>query len=65
MYYILLESGNGRTIREFIREILCTLGYEINFSQIPYEEIVRVSKLAVVDETEQIKLLRKYLTKIK
>lgn len=53
------REGNGRTIRVFISKLLEELGYKINFSNIDYDEIVRVSKLAVIDETEQIELLRK------
>lgn len=53
------REGNGRTIREFIRQLLQALGLEIDFSKIKYEEIIRVSKLAVIDDTEQVELLRK------
>lgn len=58
------REGNGRTTREFIRELLEDLGYEINFFKIDYDDIVMVSKLAVIDETEQIKLLKKSIKKI-
>lgn len=55
------REGNGRTIRTFISKLLEKLGYEINFSNINYDEIMRVSKLAVIDEKEQINMLKKYI----
>lgn len=59
MYCILLEKEIGRATREMVRELLEEIGYEINWYEIPYEEIVRVSMLAVIDDSEQIELLRK------
>lgn len=59
------REGNGRTIREFIRQLLQAIGLEIDFSKIEYEEIIRVSKLAVIDDTEQIDLLRNSVCTIK
>lgn len=58
------REGNGRTIREFIRQILYELGYDINFSEIPYEEVIRASKLAIVDDSEQILLLKNSIKKL-
>lgn len=55
------REGNGRTIRLFISKLLEQLGYKINFQYIDYDEIMRASKLAVIDETEQIKLLKRYI----
>lgn len=57
------REGNGRTIRLFISKLLEKLGYKINFQNIDYDEIMRASKLAVIDETEQIKLLKKHIKK--
>lgn len=54
-------EGNGRAIREFIRELLEDMGYEINFFNIEYEEIIEASKYAVFDETKQKNLLKKYI----
>lgn len=59
------REGNGRTIREFIREISYVCGYEVNFSNVEYELILDVSRKAVVDDTEQIELLKNILKKIK
>lgn len=58
------REGNGRTIREFIRQLLNELGLDIDFSKIEYEEIIRVSKFAVIDDTEQIELLKKSVVKL-
>lgn len=63
MYCILLEKGIGRATREFICELLEELGYEINWFLIDYDDILKVSKKAVIDETEQIKLLKKSIKK--
>lgn len=58
------REGNGRTIREFIRQLLNEVGLEIDFSKIEYEEIIKVSKLAVIDDKEQVELLRKSVVKL-
>lgn len=59
MYYILFVNGNGRATRELIRELLASLGYEINWFEIPYENILQASIAAVIDDATQIELLRK------
>ena len=53
------REGNGRATREFIREFLNKLGFEINWFEIDYNDILRASMLAVIDDSEQIELLRK------
>ena len=53
------REGNGRATREFIRELLEDLGYEINWFLIDYNDILKASIKAVVDDTEQIELLKK------
>lgn len=58
------REGNGRATREFIRELLEDLGYEINWFLIDYDKILKASILAVIDETEQIRLLKKSIKKI-
>ena len=55
------REGNGRTIREFIREIAYVCGYSVNFSNVDYKLILDVSRKAVVDDTEQVELLKKIL----
>ena len=57
------REGNGRATREFIRELLEQLGYKIDFFEIDYNEILDASKKAVIDDVEQIELLRSSLVK--
>ncbi len=52
------REGNGRTIREFIRELLNEIGYDVNFSEVDYEVILDASRKAVVNDKEQIELLK-------
>lgn len=59
------REGNGRAIREFIRELLNECGYDIDFSEIDYDDILKASKEAILDDSFQIKLLKKSCKKIK
>ena len=58
------REGNGRAIREFIRELMLECGYEIDFSKIEYDEVIKASKEAILDDTYQIELLKKSWKKI-
>lgn len=58
------RDGNGRAIREYIRELLQELNLEICFQDIDYSDIIRVSKLAIIDDSEQIELLKRRIKKI-
>ena len=58
------REGNGRTIRELIREICFDCGYVIDWYEINHDDILKASKMAIFDETEQIKLLRRSVKKI-
>lgn len=58
------REGNGRTIRELVREICFDCGYAIDWYEINHDDILRVAKLAVFDEKEQIKMLRRSIKKI-
>lgn len=58
------REGNGRTIREFTREMAFVCGYEVNFSNVDYDLILDVSRKAVVDDSKQIELLKSILKKI-
>lgn len=53
------REGNGRAIREFIRELLNECGYYIDFSKIDYDEILKASKSAIFDDSYQIDILKK------
>ena len=58
------REGNGRTIRELVREICFDCGYVIDWYEINHDDILRASIKAVVDETEQIKMLRRSIKKM-
>lgn len=58
------REGNGRTIRELVREICFDCGYVIDWYEINHDDILRASMKAVVDETEQIKMLRRSIKKL-
>lgn len=58
------REGNGRTIRELIREICFDCGYVIDWYEINHDDILKASIKAVFDETEQIKMLRRSVKKI-
>lgn len=59
------REGNGRTIREFTREIAFVCGYEVNFLDVDYNIILDASRKAVVDDTEQVELLKKILKEVR
>ena len=59
------REGNGRTTREFVRELLNELGYDIKWFKIDYNDILNASIKAVVDDSEQIELLKKSIEKKK
>lgn len=63
MYYIHLESGNGRTTREFIRQLALKNGYELNIRNIAAEDMLTASIESVVDTTFLKDLLEKCLEK--
>lgn len=52
------REGNGRCIREFIRELMKECGYKIDFSKIAYEEILKASRKAVLDDSYQVEILK-------
>lgn len=58
------REGNGRTIRELVREICFDCGYAIDWYEINHDDILRVAKLAILDETEQIKMLKRSIKKL-
>ncbi|MGN1013318.1 MAG: Fic/DOC family protein [Clostridia bacterium] len=58
------REGNGRTIRELVREICFDCGYVIDWYEINHDDILRAAKLAVLDEREQIKMLRRSIKKV-
>ena len=57
------REGNGRATREFVRELLNELGYDIKWFKIDYNDILNASIKAVIDDSEQIELLKKSIEK--
>ena len=57
------REGNGRATREFVRELLNELGYDIKWFKIDYNDILKASIKAVVDDSEQIKQQKKSIEK--
>ena len=57
------REGNGRTTREFIRELAYRNGYLLDLREIEANDMLDASKLSIVDSTELEKLLYKCLKK--
>ena len=57
------REGNGRTIREFIRELAYKNKYIIDYSKIDSEEMLDAMMKSVIDETELAKLIYECLVK--
>ena len=58
------REGNGRTIRELVREICFDCGYVIDWYEINHDDILSASIKAVIDEKEQIKMLKRSIKKM-
>ena len=57
------REGNGRTIREFIRELAYVNGYIFDLKDIDPEDMLNASIKSVFDTTDLEKILDKCLTK--
>ena len=55
------REGNGRTIREFIRELAYKNGYILDYSKTGSEEMLEAMMKSVIDETDLAKILYKCL----
>lgn len=55
------REGNGRTIREFIRQIALKDGYNLNFKKVPPKEILNASIKSIVDTNELEIIIEKCL----
>lgn len=64
MFYIHLENGNGRTIREFSRQLALKNGYELNIKNVASKDMLEASIESVVDTTFLQELIEKCLGKI-
>lgn len=58
------REGNGRTIREFIRELALKNGYILDYSKTNADEMLAAMILSVIDETKLAEILYKCLRKI-
>lgn len=58
------REGNGRAIREYIRELALKNGYYIDYSNIDKNEYLDAMKIAIVDEERIFNLYNKMLVKI-
>lgn len=59
------REGNGRTIREFIRQLALRNGYLLNLKKVSPEEMLSASKKSVIDTTDLENILEKCLEKLK
>ena len=57
MFYIHLETGNGRTIREFIRQLALKNGYSLDLRKVSPKDMLEASILSVKDTTQLQKLI--------
>ncbi len=57
------REGNGRTIREFIRQLALKNGYILNLKKVSPYEFLDASKKSVIDTTDLEKLIEKCLEK--
>lgn len=55
------REGNGRTIREFIRELAYKNGYILDYSKTGSEEMLEAMMKSVIDETDLAKIIYKCL----
>lgn len=63
MCYTHLESGNGRVVREFIRQLALKNGYELNIKNISANDMLEASIESVVDTSFLQELIKKCLKK--
>lgn len=59
------REGNGRTIREFIRQLALRNGYLLNLKKVSPEEMLAASKKSVIDTTDLENILEKCLEESK
>ena len=58
------REGNGRTLREFMRLLLLSNGYSVQWSAVPREELLQVMELSVYDPAPLDSLLRNCVTQL-
>lgn len=56
-------EGNGRTNREFIRQLALKNGYVLNLKNTPPQEVLDASIKSVIDTTDLEKIIEEMLEK--
>ena len=59
------REGNGRTIREFIRQLALKNGYLLNLKKISPKDMLNASKKSVIDTVDLENLINECLEKNK
>lgn len=57
------REGNGRTTREFIRQLALKNGYKLNLGKVLPQEMLKASIESIIDTTHLEKLLNECLEK--
>ena len=57
------REGNGRTNREFIRQLALKNGYVLNLKNTPPQEVLDASIKSVIDTTDLEKIIEEMLEK--
>lgn len=57
------REGNGRTIREFIRQLALKNGYVLNLKKVPPKEMLDASIKSIIDTTDLEKIMEECLEK--
>ena len=58
------REGNGRTIREYIRQMALYIGYNMNYSRIKVVDYIEASIFSIVDISKLKEIYIKCLEKI-
>ncbi len=58
------REGNGRTIREFARQIALKNDYILNLTKISPKEMLEASKKSVIDSTDLERIVEKCLERL-
>lgn len=58
------REGNGRTIREFTRQLALKNGYLLNLTKVSPKEMLEASKKSVIDTTDLENMITRCLEKI-
>lgn len=57
------REGNGRSIREFVRQLALKNGYILNLKKVPPQEMLNASIKSIVDDTDLEKVIEECLEK--